>query len=53
MNNVKHKKAASASGSPEIRLPATAEQIAAAKNGPAPEGSAEEVAPPMPASQPS
>ncbi len=50
MNNVKQKNAAaSASGSPEIRLPATAEQLAAAKSGPMPDGGAEEVAPPAPA----
>ena len=32
MNNVKHKKAAAAGASPEIKVPATAEQLSAAAN---------------------
>ena len=52
MNNVKHKNAAaSASASPEIRVPATAEQLAAManKSKPGSEDIAEEAAPPAPA----
>ncbi len=55
MNNVKMRKkaAASASASPEIKLPATAEQIAAAKSAPALEEIVEETAQPQPANPPS
>ena len=51
MNNVKQKAAAASGASPEIRVPATAEQLAAASNKskPGSEDIAEEVVPPAPA----
>jgi acetyl-CoA carboxylase carboxyl transferase subunit beta len=51
MNNVKQKAAAASGASPEIRVPATAEQLAAASNKskPGSEDIAEEAVPPAPA----
>jgi acetyl-CoA carboxylase carboxyl transferase subunit beta len=51
MNNVKQKKAAATGASPEIKVPATAEQLAAAANKgkTASEANAEEGTPPAPA----
>ncbi len=51
MNDVKQKAAATSGSSPEIRVPATAEQLAAAasKSKPGSEDNAEEVVPPTPA----
>jgi hypothetical protein len=48
MNNVKHKKVAAAGASPEIKVPATAEQLSATANKgkTASEAKAEEGTPP-------